>query len=250
MVKLIRAHINPSNRALAWLTGFYLCFFGIILVVGIFFDKSLSNFFTNAPEPVILFFKWTTDIGKSDWILIPTLLLWMCTPLISQLRLRYRLYWQLRSIVGLSGFIFLSIGLPGLATNLGKRIIGRARPMFLEDLGPMHFDPHLHMENAWKFQSFPSGHTTTGFAAATVIYLLAGRRWGGAAFIIAALIGLSRLVTGAHYLTDVMAGSLVGTLGALAVHYVYVEKLGGFRTKNGANHVQWYAPFRLKRNRG
>ncbi|TDQ66192.1 PAP2 superfamily protein [Maritalea mobilis] len=250
MIKLFQAHINPSNRALAWLSAFYLCFLTIILIVAIFFDKSLSNFFTTAPEPVISFFEWTTDVGKSNWMLIPSLLIWLLTPIIGFLGLKYSLYWKARAITGLSGFIFLGIGLPGLATNLMKRAIGRARPMHLEEFGTTYFQPHFLMDKAWTFQSFPSGHTTTSFAAAVVVFLLAGRRWGAVAFMLAGFVAISRLVIGAHFVTDVLAGSLVGTMGALAVHYLYVRKLGGFKLINGANHVQWYAPFKLHRVKG
>lgn len=244
MIKLFQAHINPSNRTLAWLTGFYLCFLTIILLVAIFFDKSVSNFFTAAPETVISVFKWTTDVGKSDWMLIPTLLIWLLTPFIGFLGLKYSAYWKLRAITGLSGFMFLAIGLPGLATNLMKRAIGRARPLHLEELGTTYFQPHLSMEKAWTFQSFPSGHAATSFAAAMVVFLLAGRRWGILAFAVASFVALSRLVVGAHFITDIVAGAFVGSMGALAVHHLYVRKLGGFKWINGANHVQWYAPFK------
>ncbi|WP_166638844.1 phosphatase PAP2 family protein [Maritalea mobilis] len=183
-------------------------------------------------------------------MLIPSLLIWLLTPIIGFLGLKYSLYWKARAITGLSGFIFLGIGLPGLATNLMKRAIGRARPMHLEEFGTTYFQPHFLMDKAWTFQSFPSGHTTTSFAAAVVVFLLAGRRWGAVAFMLAGFVAISRLVIGAHFVTDVLAGSLVGTMGALAVHYLYVRKLGGFKLINGANHVQWYAPFKLHRVKG
>jgi membrane-associated phospholipid phosphatase len=57
--------------------------------------------------------------------------------------------------------------------------------------------------------SFPSGHTATAFATATVIALLHPRlRWP--AFALAALVGLSRVYLGVHFLFDVLAGAALG----------------------------------------
>ncbi len=57
--------------------------------------------------------------------------------------------------------------------------------------------------------SFPSGHTATAFATATVIALLHPRlRWP--ALGLAALVGLSRVYLGVHFLFDVLAGAALG----------------------------------------
>ena len=55
--------------------------------------------------------------------------------------------------------------------------------------------------------SFPSGHTSSSFAAASVIYRVR-KSWGIAAFILAVLIGFSRLFLFVHYPTDVLAGAV------------------------------------------
>jgi undecaprenyl-diphosphatase len=59
--------------------------------------------------------------------------------------------------------------------------------------------------------SFPSGHTTASFAVATV---LARRFPSGAAlfFGIAGFVGLSRVLRGSHFSTDVAAGILFGVV--------------------------------------
>lgn len=65
--------------------------------------------------------------------------------------------------------------------------------------------------------SFPSGHTMSSFAAATVL-LYTDKRFGIPAAVLAALIGFSRLYLYVHYPSDVLAGLLLGVLlGILSV---------------------------------
>jgi membrane-associated phospholipid phosphatase len=57
--------------------------------------------------------------------------------------------------------------------------------------------------------SFPSGHTLTAFAAATVVASFHPRlRWP--VFALAALVGLSRMYLGVHFWLDVTAGAVLG----------------------------------------
>jgi undecaprenyl-diphosphatase len=91
----------------------------------------------------------------------------------------------------------------GLA-ELGKAIVHRHRP-FEHPLGPA--------TSSW---SFPSGHSATAFASATVLSAFAPR-WRVPFFVLATLIALSRLYNGVHYPTDVVAGALLGVLVALVV---------------------------------
>jgi len=59
------------------------------------------------------------------------------------------------------------------------------------------------------YGSFPSGHTTTSFALARVV-AAAYRRWAVLLYLVAALVGLSRVYVGAHFPTDVLAGTVIG----------------------------------------
>ncbi len=64
--------------------------------------------------------------------------------------------------------------------------------------------------------SFPSGHTMSSFTAATVIFYF-NKNTGIPAYILAFLIGFSRLYLFCHYPTDVLAGAVFGIATALAV---------------------------------
>lgn len=99
-------------------------------------------------------------------------------------------------------------------TVLGKDLVGRARPPMTLAVPPLETSP-----------SFPSGHTLNATvvvgAAAYLLLVASTRAWQrilvlvvAAAFVVA--MGLSRVYLGHHWLTDVVAGWLLG-LGWLAV---------------------------------
>lgn len=66
---------------------------------------------------------------------------------------------------------------------------------------------------AHHFRSFPSGHTTTAFAAfGFLAYLLKGRVSQILCFGAAGLAGFSRIYLQQHFVRDVVAGALLGSL--------------------------------------
>ena len=77
--------------------------------------------------------------------------------------------------------------------------------------------------------SFPSGHTSSAFAACAAILFL-NRKIGIPAMVFAALMGFSRIYVEVHYCTDVIGGAIVGIIYALIgvliakLVYPYVDK--------------------------
>jgi undecaprenyl-diphosphatase len=66
--------------------------------------------------------------------------------------------------------------------------------------------------------SFPSGHTQTAFAIATVLSAFLPRRYNIITYLLAAAVGISRIYLGVHYLTDVLAGAATGAIiGVVAI---------------------------------
>jgi undecaprenyl-diphosphatase len=114
-------------------------------------------------------------------------------------------------------------GLVGAATVAGagvldqvlKNTLCRARPSAPEAGAFFINFPCFPAEYAYA--SFPSGHATTAFATA-VLLTLWYPRWAGAWLGLAALVGLSRVVLGSHFPSDVLAGALLGSAVALAAH--------------------------------
>jgi undecaprenyl-diphosphatase len=81
------------------------------------------------------------------------------------------------------------------------------------------FESH-HVAKIWVPRShdpsFPSDHASAAFAIAFAVLLF--DRVAGALFMLAAvLVGGGRVIAGAHYLTDILAGAAVGLAVALLV---------------------------------
>jgi undecaprenyl-diphosphatase len=75
--------------------------------------------------------------------------------------------------------------------------------------------PHVsHLVAVPHSASFPSGHSATSFACATVLGALVPRL-RLPALVLAAAVAYSRLYVGVHYPLDVLAGALLGIATAL-----------------------------------
>jgi undecaprenyl-diphosphatase len=64
--------------------------------------------------------------------------------------------------------------------------------------------------------SFPSNHAAAAFAVATSIWIWR-RKDGWVWFVLAALIGFSRIWCGVHYPTDIVGGAVLGILIAVVI---------------------------------
>jgi membrane-associated phospholipid phosphatase len=65
--------------------------------------------------------------------------------------------------------------------------------------------------------SFPSGHTSSAFATATVLQRHYGWKVGGPAYALAGFVAAARLNENKHYLSDVIFGATVGIIGGRTV---------------------------------
>ena len=88
-----------------------------------------------------------------------------------------------------------------------KLLVQRPRPfLIVEGLTALVPEP-----SSW---SFPSGHACSSFAAAYVL-TKALKKKGSWSYALAVLIAVSRSYVGVHYVSDILAGAIVGTLGAI-----------------------------------
>jgi membrane-associated phospholipid phosphatase len=121
-------------------------------------------------------------------------------------------------------YLFFAVLVPILFTEAVKWAAGRGRPFVGGKANPFNFAPFTGTE---AYFSFPSAHAVTGFALAFAI----GAVWPRARLgmvVYALLIAASRLVLLAHHPSDVVAGALIGVLGAMAVRYWFAARQLGF----------------------
>jgi undecaprenyl-diphosphatase len=128
------------------------------------------------------------------------------------------------------GFILLLLGGPqryaavsaaGCAAIVGvfvfkglKKLSHRQRPC--------HLAPHCWATILPPDQfSFPSGHTMTAFSIALVVSYFY-QPLEGPMYFLAASIALSRVVLGMHYLSDVLAGAVLGSALGMASIVTFV----------------------------
>jgi membrane-associated phospholipid phosphatase len=192
----------------------------IVLAAAVLVDVPAAIWAQSWPGPVHQFMAAITALGLSDWILIPAAILFVVTAglaLFVRWRLMRTVLWQL---AGLYAFIFAGVGLPGLITLILKRIIGRGRPMHLIDTGLFGLEANLL---DWTYQSFPSGHATTIFAAAVVTGFLSARLLVPA-LLLAVVVAISRIALSDHYPSDVVAGAIVGILGAYLARWLFAQR--------------------------
>lgn len=102
-----------------------------------------------------------------------------------------------------------------------KPLVNRPRPF-------VQIEGLAMLVRAPRSFSFPSGHTATSFAAATAIFCN-HRKLGSAAYVVAVMIGFSRLYLSVHFLTDVLGGIALGSLCALGG--VWLSRKMGKRLK-------------------
>jgi membrane-associated phospholipid phosphatase len=196
-----------------------------VLAVFAAVDPQLSVAGQGLPGPVVLALEWITHLGESGWILIPALVLFVVSGLLGVALAKEPARSALREMAATWAFLFIGVGFPSLVTTIVKRMIGRSRPEHLEAVGAFDFRTMSWLD--WTYQSFPSGHATTAFALCFVVSFLAPRSFPWMLGM-AVLVGLSRIVVGAHYATDVIGGAIVGVLGAYIVRNVFASRGWGF----------------------
>ncbi|MHC2542437.1 phosphatase PAP2 family protein [Sinorhizobium meliloti] len=193
----------------------------VVLVVAFTpFDPHLSEWAQGLPEEVVGFNRAITDIGTFAWMIYSSALLLLIAFVVRRSSARDTLRQRARAARNLSAYFLLTIGTAGALVHGLKFLIGRARPELLADYGPYSLTPFT---GDTLFESFPSGHSTAA-GAFFGAFAMVMPQLRPLFLLLALLVGISRVVVGAHYPSDVAAGLLLGLWVALMMAFVFARQ--------------------------
>ena len=212
------------NRPIS--SSVWLLLSAILLVVALVpFDPRLSQSAQALPEPFVAFNARITDFGTFAWMIYGSATLVIIAYILARVVSSHGLAEKARAARRLSLYFLVTIGTASAVVHILKFFIGRARPEAFSDLGAYSLNPFA---SDWLFQSFPSGHSAAVGSFFGAFAMLAPRL--RILFALGALtIGVTRVVVGAHYPSDVAAGLLVGLWSALMIAFLFARKNWVFR---------------------
>ena len=197
----------------------------ICACAALFFDEPMLRWLARMPPALIAVAEYITALGLSGYMLAISAAV-MVRSLILKGDERYAsLRYEITLLLERCFYVFACVALSGVAAQILKHVIGRARPTLIDLLGPLHIQ--MFSLNA-KFASFPSGHAASIFSAATAIGLLIPRLRGlllGVAFVVAS----SRVVVGSHYVSDTIAGAGLGILVSMKTAILLANRRIAFK---------------------
>ncbi len=189
-----------------------------ILILNIFISYNIDigfynlfNNFNNSIQNIYLkeFFVQITSLGDSKWYFLISLFIFVVGIFLrgNKYFADYKKMLNIKISFGI--FLFSSVLVTGVITQILKHIVGRPRPNYTsleENFGFSFFN--LSSE----FHSFPSGHASTIFVVALSIGFFLPKLKN---FLIClgALVAFSRVVVGAHFFTDIIGGCVVAYVG-------------------------------------
>ena len=185
-----------------WLT---FLLFVLVLVSYFWIDLPLfERLYPYRRDPSLYPIELLTDLGKSTWYIIVSLILFI--------------YWiDKKPKQSDAALLILSTTIiSGILVNIVKVIFGRARPQ-------LYADEQLYGFFWGKldvlYRSFPSGHATTAMAV-WLAFALLFPRYRAWLIAIGILISLSRVILTQHYLSDVIIGGWLGVMTTLILYHM------------------------------
>ena len=150
-----------------------------------------------------VFFKYYTEVGGSIPFIIAGL----------------ALFYNYRVAV----FLLVSQLAVGLVSRIMKEAWNESRPIvYFKENFP---DMSLHQVDGVKihsFHSFPSGHSASAFALFMALSLLTkNKSLQFLYFVLALLVGFSRIYLSQHFALDVLVGSIIGVVVSIICKYYF-----------------------------
>lgn len=200
-----------------------LCLLAVVLVAVAFLldDTVIALVKTKGNAASLAFGRFFSHYGQWNWLMLPCVI----AAVIAYLR-------RDRTCLRIVCIMMISSTLAGIAADVGRALTGRTRPSAPPAIEQGWYGPWSHGQLVGikpDYNAFPSGHAAASMGLIAPL-LFMRRRLGWALLPVPVLISAGRICVGAHHLSDVMAGALVG--GAVAGWVVW--KIGPV-----LNKVKW-----------
>jgi membrane-associated phospholipid phosphatase len=187
--------------------GLYLLF--LIIGAFIFLDLETGNeilYFNRLHSPFFdKFFTWVTRLAEGPVLLFI---------LILALRFGY----GKGLVAGLNTLVVFS------AILVCKHLLfaSYVRPaVFFEGREQLNFVQGVEI---YRYNSFPSGHTATAFGLFFIFSILVkNKRWSYLFFMLALLVGVSRVYLLEHFFRDIYFGSMIGVFTTTLFYLTFVR---------------------------
>jgi undecaprenyl-diphosphatase len=194
---------------------------GLLLMLALMLTVDVAAIGIMPPRgaPQLWWVRVLTEFAKSAYVLWTLAGLWLASLLLA---MALRGPAKVASAVWMARFalMFLCIGLPVLAGEVLKGVIGRGRPFVGGKADAFHFAPGSWTE---AYASLPSGHATTAAALAVAIAVLWPRlRFAALGYYL--VICITRVVLLAHHPSDTIGGGILGAAGALLVIHWFASR--------------------------
>ena len=196
----------PSNSHRLWIIislaalAVIVLYFYIDIPVSAFFQKHKHDSYNE-------FFKIITNLGRAEVYLVPSGILCIAAFICS------RRGKATQGIARKAIYVFLTVAVSGIVVDICKPIFGRARPKLLFN-DQIYGFTFFNLDH--EYFSFPSGHSATALGAAVALFWFFPR-YRIICFIMGTVVAFSRLAVVAHYVSDVVAGCLIGIAVAIVV---------------------------------
>lgn len=198
----------------------------LLLVIALVpFDPAISQRAQALPEPIVLFNQRITDFGTFAWMIYGSGTLVILAYIATRMAKAENTVQTLRTGRRLAFYFLVTIGSASALVHTIKFFVGRARPEMFAEYGAYALEPFA---SDWLFQSFPSGHSAAVGSFFGAFAMLVPRL--RILFALGALtIGVTRVIVGAHYPSDVAAGLLTGLWTAIMTAFFFAQRNWLFR---------------------
>lgn len=230
-------YIKPILSFLFLSAFFTLVLYFTIFFIIYFFDEKIFHFAKQLPFFWIFIAQVLNNLGNSNYIFVLSFLLGTFAFLAKRFSFQKKIRTVWRIIFQHSILIFSTAFFSGIIAQLLKYSIGRARPKLIETMGVFAIKGFT---SEATFASLPSGHSVTIFAMTYLMSIYFPQN--KIIFYFCALcISFSRSLIGSHYLSDIVAGAVLGIVCAHLTVKIFALKKIAIIEKQGR-----FFPVRVK----